>query len=281
VARAAEGWAARRAAAVGVIAEGFRPYVESLGVDATRIRRLRNWTHVQSPTVDRAAMREQLGWPADATVCLHAGSIGYKQGLEHVIECARLAAAGAPSLLFVLTGDGSQRATLARRAAAYGLSNVRFAPLQHADVFPSVLAAADILLVNQRATVRDMSLPSKLTSYFAAGRPIVAAAHPNSETAREIAASSGGIVVQPDDPRALLEGIRRVASDRALGEYLGKCGRAWASTTLSETAALRAYEQFVAAVLAAGSRGRVHTPWRRYGAGDESRIERTRDRWAA
>lgn len=44
-----EGFALRGAAAAGIIAEGFRPYVESLGVEPARIRRVRNWTHVAPP----------------------------------------------------------------------------------------------------------------------------------------------------------------------------------------------------------------------------------------
>ena len=81
IVRAAEGWAARGASAVGVIAEGFRPYLESLGVDAARIRRVRNWTHVGEAAIDRATMRAELGWPDGAVVCLHAGNMCFKQGL--------------------------------------------------------------------------------------------------------------------------------------------------------------------------------------------------------
>ena len=102
IVRAAEGWSARGASAIGVIAEGFRPYLESLGVDAARIRRIRNWTHVATSTIDRATMRGELGWPDDRVVCLHAGNMGYKQGLENVIEAARLAQQAGGSMLFVL-----------------------------------------------------------------------------------------------------------------------------------------------------------------------------------
>ena len=191
VVRTAEGWAARGASAVGVISEGFRPYLESMGVDPARIRRLRNWTHTGEATIERAAMRAELGWPDDAVVCLHAGNMGYKQGLDNVVEAARLAQRAAPGarspLLFVLMGDGNQRNSIARLAAKYALTNVRILPLQPAETFASVLAAADILLINQRGSVDDMSLPSKLTSYFASGRPVVAAAAAHSETARELA----------------------------------------------------------------------------------------------
>jgi colanic acid biosynthesis glycosyl transferase WcaI len=286
VARLAEGWTARGAAAVGVVAEGFRPYLESLGVESDRIRRVRNWMHVGAATVEPAAMREWLGWPQDALVCLHAGNMGQKQGLENVIECARLAAAMMPHALFAFVGDGNQRPMLEALAARHGLANVRFLPLQPEQLFPSVLAAADVLLINQRGSVGDMSLPSKLTSYYAAGRPVIAAAATGSETAREVSHSSGGLVIKSDDPAALLEALMRLENDAGLRAYLVDRARTWAAGELSETAALRSYEQLVAAVLASAPSGRVHTPSRRIRRrADERRepehTESRDDRWAA
>lgn len=285
IVRAAEGWAARGASAVGVIAEGFRPYLESLGVDAARIRRVRNWTHVGEAAIDRATMRAELGWPDDAVVCLHAGNMGFKQGLENVVECARLAAQAQSPMLFVLMGDGNQRQVLARLAAKYGVTNLRFLPLQASEVFPSVLAAADILLINQRASVNDMSLPSKLTSYFASGRPVVAAAAAHSETAREVSWSRGGLVVAPDDAPALLDALLRVANDAGLRAHLAQSAKAWAADTLSESAALRGYEQLLASVLAGGRHGRVHTPGRLVVLDRDEDIAAANaegsDRWAA
>jgi len=281
--RLAEGWAARGAAAVGVIAEGFRHYLEELDVEPGRIRRVRNWTHTGEATIDREAIRAWLGLPQDAVVCLHAGNMGYKQGLENVIKCARLAAARAPHLLFVMVGDGSQRGALEALAARYELSNVRFLPLQPEQVFPSVLACADVLLINQRDTVSDMALPSKLTSYYAAGRPVVAAVAPNSETWREVTWSSGGLAVRPDDPQVLLDALLRVSNDPGLAAHLGAAARRWSADVLSEQAALRGYEQFVAAVLAAGRHGRVHTQARARMRAEQQPTERKEagDRWAA
>jgi glycosyltransferase involved in cell wall biosynthesis len=263
VSTALERWVAGGAAAVGVIGEGFRPYVERLGVDPSRIRRVRNWTHIDPPTVDRDDARARLGWLSDAIVCLHAGNLGYKQALENVIACARLAARTDRRFSFVFMGEGSQRRELERQAKDLALANVSFLPLQPAGAFSDILAAADLLLINQRGSVAEMSLPSKLTSYYAAGRPVVAAAAANSETGREIVASGGGLLVAPDDPVALLDGIRRVSGDPGLAAHLTASARTWAGTVLSKTSALRAYEQLVAAMLASGRRGRVHISGRR------------------
>ena len=78
------------------------------------------------------------------------------------------------------------------------------------------MQASDVLLVNQRASVTNMSLPSKLTSYFASGRPVIAAASADSETASEIEASGAGIVVPPADPAALRGAILALKNDPTL-----------------------------------------------------------------
>jgi colanic acid biosynthesis glycosyl transferase WcaI len=253
---AAETWTARGATAIGIIAEGFRPYLESLGVPPDRIHRVRNWLHVNGPTLDRAAVRRRLGLPLDAQICLHAGNMGYKQGLANVIECARLAAEAEPRLLFVLMGDGNQRQQLIGLAQRYRLPNLRFLPIQPAELFTSVLAAADMLLVNQRASVTNMSLPGKLTSYFASGRPLVAAVSPESETARELAVTGSGVLVTPDQPGLLLEAIRKLAADPDRQEELGGAGARYAHTTLSAAQALAGLTDLVETVAAAGARGR-------------------------
>jgi glycosyltransferase involved in cell wall biosynthesis len=247
---AAEARIACGASALGVIAEGFRPYLESLGVARERIHRVRNWLHVEEPRLERAALRRRLDLPAGAVICLHAGNMGFKQGLANVIECARLAADAEPGLLFVLMGDGNQRQELVRLARTYRLCNLRFLPIQPAELFTSVLAAADILLVNQRASVTNMSLPGKLTSYFASGRPVVAAVSPNSETARELHETGTGVLVPPDEPSLLLEAVRKLAADLEYQERLGAAGRHYARTTLSADHALAGLE---ALVLAASS----------------------------
>jgi colanic acid biosynthesis glycosyl transferase WcaI len=242
---ATEGWVARGAAAVGVIAEGFRPYLESLGVDPDRIHRIRNWLHVDEPTLDRANVRRRLDLPQDSLICLHAGNMGYKQGLANVIECARMAADTEPRLLFVLMGDGNQRPMLVGLAQRHRLRNLRFLPIQPPELFSSVLAAADILMVNQRSSVTNMSLPGKLTSYFASGRPVVAAVAPESETARELVDTGTGVLVLPDEPGLLLEAIRKLAADPDHQARLGNAGQRYAQTTLSANQALSVLEALV------------------------------------
>ncbi|HEY9437562.1 MAG TPA: glycosyltransferase, partial [Streptomyces sp.] len=196
-AASAERYALRGAALVGVIHESFIPRVTALGVDPGRIRVVPNWSHVQGPSADRVATRARLGWRPDTPVVLHSGNMGLKQGLDVLVGLARLA----PDVRVVLMGDGNQRPGLRERAR--GLPNVDFLPPAGADEFTDVLAAADVLAVTQRASVLDMSVPSKLTSYFVSGRPVVASVADGGGTADEVRRSGAGVLVAPEDPAAL------------------------------------------------------------------------------
>lgn len=249
--RALEGWIVRGATLVGIVSDGFREYLEDLGVRHERTRTLPNWSHIPPPTRPRLAVREALGWGADDHVVLHAGNMGVKQGLEHVITAARLALTSFPAARFVFMGNGNQRPML--EALARGLPNVIFLDPQPAERFPDVLAAADVLLVNERRTVVNMALPSKLTSYFVAGRPIVAATPPGSVTAREVERAGAAVVIPPEDPQALVDAVAHLAADRATAERLAAAGPAYAAAYLSCEAGLARVERFVADLLTSGA----------------------------
>ena len=71
----------------------------------------------------------------------------------------------------------------------------------------------------------DMSLPSKLAAYFAAGRPILAAVPLAGASAREIERSGAGLTVPAGDAGAILEALARLRADHATGLAPGR-GRA-------------------------------------------------------
>ncbi|MGW1816741.1 glycosyltransferase [Streptomyces sp. NPDC002125] len=243
VAAKAERHALRDAALVGVIHESFVEGVTALGVDPKRIRVVPNWTHVQGPSADRAATRARLGWREGIPVVLHSGNMGLKQGLDVLVGLARLA----PDIRVVLMGDGNQRDGL--RELAGGLPNLDFLPPADADEFTDVLAAADVLAVTQRASVLDMSVPSKLTSYFVSGRPVVASVADEGGTADEVRRSGAGVLVAPEDPAALLAAVRELAADPAAADTLGAQGPRYVADHLSREAGLARFDALLAEAL--------------------------------
>ncbi len=242
---------ARQASAVGVIAKGFRSYFEAHGIPLESIHHLRNWSQDASPSESAAAARSRLGWSDGDFVCLHAGNMGHKQGLENVLRAAALVADA--DVRIVLAGDGNERARLEALAAALRLSNVSFLPPQPSGLYEAMLRAADVLLVNQRASVGEMSLASKLTSYYMASRPVIGAVAERSETAHELQRARAGVLTAPDDPVALADAITWIKDHADEADVLGANGRKYAEQHLSAAKVLENYEEFVQTI----SRGRA------------------------
>lgn len=245
---ALERWATAKARTVAIASESFRPYLRQIGVEEERIVDLPNWSHLAPPTTPRTDTRQKLGWPAECTIVLHAGNMGLKQGLDQVVEAARLADRREMPVMFVLMGEGSQRKAL--EAQGRGINRLQFLPFQPEDEVANVLEAADILLVSERSTVIDMSLPSKLTSYFAAGRPIVAAVPADGSTAREIVRSGAGVIVPIGDPTALNEAVAKLGEEGAAAAGLAAAGRAYAQSALDFGTARARIDRLVEETLA-------------------------------
>jgi len=243
--RAVEAMTMRLADGVSVIHTGFaRDLTDDFNVDMRRIQVNRNWTHVNPPdALASAEFRVGHGWGPDDVVVLHAGNMGYKQGLENVVAAAELAMHSDRSVKFVLLGDGNQRADL--QAIAAEVPAVEFLSPVSDEEFPAALGSADVLLVNERPGVGHMSVPSKLTSYFNSGKPVLAATDLAGFTAVEIEASGAGVCVPAGRPDLLLSEAIRLGTDRELAKQLGEAGRRYCEDLLSEETAIDRYEKWV------------------------------------
>jgi len=230
---------------VAVIHDRFKGYVvASLGVAEPAVKVIRNWTHAAPPPeIDRDAERARLGWRESETIVLHAGAQGAKQGLENVVEAARLADAQGADIRFVLLGDGSRRSDL--QQLARGVERVDFIDPLPGDEFQKALSAADVLLVNERPGLNEMAVPSKLTSYFNSGVPVLAATDPGSVTADELRSSGGGLRVDAGDPAALVTAALRLGTETALAQELADSGRDFQQRVLTADHALREFEQWI------------------------------------
>jgi colanic acid biosynthesis glycosyl transferase WcaI len=236
---------ARAADGVAVVADTFIPYLVRGGVSGQRITLIPNWGRVDVTSGPRSETRASLGWNGQF-VCLHAGNMGQKQGLDNVLAAA--ARLKGENIRFVLVGDGNDSARLHAIAIAQGLMNVTFLPVQELPLHGQMLRAADVLILNQRKTVTDMAFPSKLASYFQAGRPVVAAVDEASGAAMEAKSAGAALVVPPENPEALAQAVLNLMHDNALCDRLGASGLQHAQTTVGKESSLAAASSWVTAL---------------------------------
>ncbi|ROS22977.1 glycosyltransferase involved in cell wall biosynthesis [Cellulomonas sp. PhB150] len=240
-------WGLRRARLVGVIAPRFGELLVEAGVDADRVVDVPNFTHITASTATRDEARQVLGWSTDEVIALHTGNMGMKQGLEVLVDAGRLAGEDGGCVRVVLVGDGNQRDRLVQ--LAHGLARVTILEPLDDERYGLALAAADVLLLNEKPGVREMSLPSKLTSYVATGRPIVAAVEPGGISHALLTQHGAAELVGAGDAAGVLAAVHRVSSDPARAGALVAAGSRMGAALWSAPAAEARYRAFVARLL--------------------------------
>lgn len=236
-----------------VISSAFATYIESGGVAPAKINLIPNWADVESiqPARPDQGMRSRLGAGPDDFLVVHTGNMGAKQDLLNVVAAAALLKNNR-NIKLALIGDGQERGRVAEDIGARHLDNIRLLPLQASHEFLAVLTAADALLINQAPRVVDSVLPSKLLAYMASGRPVLAAAHPQSTTADLVRRVGCGVVADPGRPEALAAEIRSMASGSGQDDGLfamGLRGRAYVEEHFERRSILRQWDDLLASLV--------------------------------
>ncbi len=249
VARRLEQWTYAGAEKIVVISEGFQETLARHGVPESKITYLANWadTDFFSPAAQNG-FRHSYEISDNTLVVMHAGNMGVKQDLENVLHAAQQLQERS-EIEFLFVGDGSQKNGLMQYAQQARLPNVRFLPLVPNDQVPAMLAAADILLLNQHRDMVEAVIPSKLLSYMAAARPIVIAAHSDSTASHQVRAANCGVWVQPNQPDALANAVMQLARDAELRARLGQRGRAYAEKHFARETLLCEFEKLLLNVI--------------------------------
>ena len=235
-----EQWCYRRADAVTVLSDDLRDNVARKTGDPSKVRVIPNFVDTDAirPLEKESSYRREFGLTGK-TVVMYAGNVGLSQPLDVVIEAAA-ALSYEDDLVFVVNGQGAKRAEL--EATARGLDNVVFVDLQPAERLPEVLAAADVHLVPLKRGLAASSVPSKMYSILAAGRPIVASVDPGSEVERVLERASAGVAVPPEDAEALTKAVKALAEAPAERERMGAAGRSFVEGWASPAAVAKSYE---------------------------------------
>jgi len=220
-----EQWLYRKATYINAVTEGIqRILVTEKKVPAAKILFLPNGvdTQVFKPQLPDIAWKAHLGLPTSHHIILYTGTHGYAHGMEVILHAAALLAN--QEILFLLVGDGSEKAALQQLCAQLKLNNVLFWPPQPVETIARLysLARAGI------STLRDNPLfvstrPAKILAIMACAQAVIYSGQ--GEGAQLIEAAQAGIVVAPQDPQALAAAIQRLVIDEVYAEKLGHNGR--------------------------------------------------------
>jgi len=141
---------------------------------------------------------------------LAAGRLAHQKGFDLLIRAFAAAAAPCRKLRLVIAGEGPERQPLHDLAVELGLDLQVSFPGQVRELSAMMRAAVAFILPS-----RYEGFPNVLLEALAAGVPCVAADGPGAT--REILADGAyGLLVPPEDVRALAQAIERITTDGEL-----------------------------------------------------------------
>lgn len=222
-----------RAASIACISLEVLEELAARGVPRSKLHYVPVWTdesrHRPRPR-DRDLARS-LG-VEDAFVLLYAGNLGYTQGLDTLLEaCARLR--DLPGFHCLVAGSGTAEEELKDLAASLSLRNLTFLGRRPPAEMGMLMSIGDLHLVSlNEHPLASMTMPSKLLSTLASGRPVLAVA--TGETARIVREAEAGWTVAPGDCDGLVDALRHAHSVGREGtDRLGAAGRQYYLRELS------------------------------------------------
>ena len=245
-----EKFAYASATRIGVITDSFSKNLVSKGVPINKIKRISNWVDTNFicplPKYDNS-FRQKHGLE-DKFVVLYSGNIARTQGVRTIIHAADTLR-HIPSIEFVIVGEERQLGDLRNLRDELGVDNVTLLPFAPRKELPTMLAAADVSLIMQKASVVGFNMPSKTMVLLASGRPIVASVPDGGAAAQAVRDSGGGLVIEPEKPNALARAIQELYNDPERREQLGKRGRGFAIANYSFEQSLEGYESLLASLV--------------------------------
>ena len=161
--------------------------------------------------------------PDEYTDLMFAGNIGAAQSVDTIIKAAALCK-DVESLRWHIVGDGIALEECMELAKKYDVP-VIFHGRQATDMMPRYYAMADAMLITMKDDpVIGLTMPGKLQSYMAAGKPVIGAI--GGEARRVIEQSQCGYCVSAGDYEKLAAVCRKFADERSKYDMWGSNARA-------------------------------------------------------
>jgi colanic acid biosynthesis glycosyl transferase WcaI len=242
----------RRADRIVAIGETMRRRLEAKGAPPDRLRVIPNWVDTREitpqPRDNEWATQNDL---VSKFVVMHSGNVGHAQDLDSLVRAATFLR-DLGDLRTVIAGFGARHAEMVALAERLEVEEtVRFLPYQKRERLPYSLSSADLHVVGLAKGLAGYVVPSRLYGVLSAGRPVIAAADDESETARLVREVGCGIVIPPGRPELLARTIRAAVE----GEYdlaeMGRRGRAYVEEEADRVVAMKRYRALVRELVAA------------------------------
>lgn len=240
----------RRSDGVVLISDDFKPALHGFGVEEQATEVIPNWGALDELPLRSKdnpwATRHRL---SDNFVFLYSGTLALKHNPDLLWALAEHFEKD-PRVTIAVASAGVSCDALKARNASAPKPNLLFLPLQAMEVFPDVLGSADVLVALLENDAGPFSVPSKVLSYFCAGRPILLSAPSDNLSVQLVKKANAGVCVQAGDIDAFVKAADRLRNEPQMRAKLGASGRAYAESTFDISTIVDRFEGTLAKAFA-------------------------------
>ncbi|MBL4932601.1 glycosyltransferase family 4 protein [Clostridium paridis] len=202
-------WIYKSADLILVTSSMFEEYFRNtLQINTVKIRHLPQYAEDLFVQNDKNSLNETAATTENNVYnFVFAGNIGDMQSVETIIKSANELKT-IKNISFHIVGDGSKLDECKKLTEELKLQNIKYYGRKPVDDMPKFYDMADAMLITLKDNkVLSYTLPGKVQSYMAAGKPIIGAI--NGETRRVISKASCGFSCGAEDYKALADLIKR------------------------------------------------------------------------
>ena len=218
------------------LSPGMKEGIVRTGIPSERVTIIPNASDLGlfRPDLDGSLPRERLGL-GDRFTAIYFGAMGLANGLEYVIEAARiLAERGKDHIAIVLHGDGGKRSELEKMARNYKLNNVVFSNLvPDKTEVAQIVAGCDACMTIYRSAREHTWSPNKMFDALAAGKPVLI--NVSGWLGDMIEENNCGRRLDPHRPEMLAEALEELASNPELCREMSTNARSLAEREFDRT----------------------------------------------
>ena len=224
-----EGFLYRKADHIVPVTQAFKAHIEERGAQSSDITVIRNGVNLD--LFEKTERNQELAqnWCLDNKfVAAYVGTHGLAHGLDTILGAAEILREH-EDIVFLMVGDGSERARLTQAVNDRQLTNVVMQRQQPKAMMPEIWSITDVSLVLlKRLDLFKTVIPSKIFESMAMSVPIVLGVE--GEVKGIIEQAQTGLCIEPESADQLANALLELKEDRALYTELSARGRPYVSS---------------------------------------------------
>jgi glycosyltransferase involved in cell wall biosynthesis len=210
------------------ITDDFGTTIEKWGIKTHNITVIPNWSSIEKiPLLSKVNEFSKKYGIDDKFVILYSGTMGMKHNPHIICEIANKLQ-DYTDIIFVVITDGIGMNILKEEKKALKSDNLLLLPFQPFEIFPQVLASANVLLTILEEDAGAFSVPSKVWSGYCAGRTSLLVIPENNLAAKRTKEINAGLVIPNDQTNQLSETILYLKGNPDLCNAYGQNARNFA-----------------------------------------------------